>query len=158
MQSGLRGSRLFIPGSTRRTRVGTGSSLDRLGIPYDYISDQDVGRTPNLREKYDVIIFGPINGQVLRTIVRGVPKFSDSEGPIPWKKSELTPNMGLSPDQTDDIRGGMGIQGVANLQRVHRGRRVVYNRWRQCFAADRFRNGQRRFDPGSPQRCRYGVP
>lgn len=90
--------------------------LDRLGIPYDYISDQEVGRMTNLREKYDVIIWGPINGTA-QTIVRGVPKFSDSEAPIPWKASELTPNMGLTPDQTDDIRGGMGVQGVANLQR-----------------------------------------
>jgi hypothetical protein len=89
--------------------------LDRLGIPYDYVSDQMIGRTPNLREKWDVIIFGPINTSA-QNIVRGMPKFSDSEGPIPWKKSELTPNMGLSPDQTDDIRGGLGIQGVANLQ------------------------------------------
>jgi hypothetical protein len=90
--------------------------LDRLGIPYDYISDQVIGRTPNLREKYDAIIWGPVGGNA-QALVRGVPKFSDSEPPIPWKKSDLTPNMGLAPDTTDDIRGGMGIQGVANLQR-----------------------------------------
>lgn len=90
--------------------------LDRLSIPYDYISDQDVGRMSNLRDKYDVIIWGPVGGTA-QTIVRGIPKFSDSEAPIPWKKSDLTPNIGLTPDQTDDIRGGMGIQGVANLQR-----------------------------------------
>ncbi len=88
--------------------------LERLGIPYDYISDQDVSRMPNLREKYDVIIFGPIRTSA-QNIVRGVPKFSDSEAAIPWKKSELTPNMGGSPDQTDDIRGGLGISGVANI-------------------------------------------
>lgn len=94
--------------------------LDRLGIPYDYISDQDIGSTQNLREKYDVIIWGPVGGTA-QSIVRGIPKFSDSEAPIPWKRSELTPNMGMSPDQTDDIRGGMGIQGVANLQRFIEG-------------------------------------
>src|SRR4029079_8237523 len=27
------------------------------------------------------------------------------------------PNLGKSPDQSDDIRGGLGIQGVANIQR-----------------------------------------
>src|SRR5258708_28881823 len=37
--------------------------------------------------------------------------------PIPWKGSKLTPNIGLSPDQSDDIRGGMGLAGVANLRR-----------------------------------------
>ena len=89
--------------------------LDRLGIPYDYISDQVLGRTPNLKEKWDVIIFGPLRTSA-QNIIRGVAKFSDKEPPIPWKKSDLTPNFAFSPDQTDDIRGGMGIQGVANLQ------------------------------------------
>lgn len=88
--------------------------LDRLGIPYDYISDQDVSRTPNLRSKYEVIIFGPIRTSA-QNIVRGVQKLSDTEGPIPWKKSDLTPNMGLSPDHSDDIRGGLGISGVSNI-------------------------------------------
>jgi hypothetical protein len=46
-----------------------------------------------------------------------VPNRGEKDAPIPWKKSEITPNMGQSPDTTDDIRGGMGIVGVANLQR-----------------------------------------
>jgi len=90
--------------------------FDRLGIPYDYISDQVIGRTPNLREKWDVIVFPPTRGSA-QSVVRGVPKRSDDEPPLPWKKSDLTPNMGLSPDQTDDMRGGMGIVGVANIQK-----------------------------------------
>ncbi len=95
--------------------------LDRLGIPYDYVSDQVISRTPNLRSKYDVIIFGPIRTNA-QNIVRGVTKFSDSEGPIPWKKTDLTPNMGMSPDQTDDIRGGLGISGVGHINDfVHAG-------------------------------------
>ncbi len=90
--------------------------FDRLGIPYDYISDHVIRNTANLREKYDVIIWGPVGGTA-QSLVRGVPKRGDSEPPIPWKKSDLTPNMGLAPDQTDDIRGGMGLAGVVNLQR-----------------------------------------
>ena len=89
--------------------------FDRLGIPYDYVSDQTIGRTPNLRDKYDVIIFGPVRTSA-QNIVRGVPKFSENEAPIPWKQSDITPNFGRSPDQTDDIRGGLGLHGVANLQ------------------------------------------
>jgi hypothetical protein len=88
--------------------------LDRLGIPYEYISDQALGKIADLRSKYDVIIFGPIR-TTSQNIVRGQAKFTDKEGGIPWKKSEVTPNFGGSPDQTDDIRGGMGIQGVANI-------------------------------------------
>jgi hypothetical protein len=87
--------------------------FDRLQVPYAYISDQVVRNTPNLREKYDVIIFPPLNGSA-QAIVNGIPMRGD---PIPWKQSPLTPNMGGSPDQSDDIRGGMGIGGVMNLQK-----------------------------------------
>ncbi|MGB2750804.1 MAG: M14 family zinc carboxypeptidase [Pyrinomonadaceae bacterium] len=89
--------------------------FDRLGIPYEYISDQSLGRMTDLRNKYDVIIFGPIRTSA-QNIVRGTAKFSEKEGPIPWKKSDITPNFGGSPDQTDDIRGGLGIKGVAAIQ------------------------------------------
>ncbi|HYP54390.1 MAG TPA: hypothetical protein VEQ42_12655, partial [Pyrinomonadaceae bacterium] len=87
--------------------------FDRLGVPYSYISEHVVRDTPNLREKFDVIVFPPVGGTA-QAIVNGIPKAGE---PIPWKGSELTPNMGGSPDQTDNIRGGMGLGGVGNLQR-----------------------------------------
>jgi hypothetical protein len=87
--------------------------FDKFQIPYSYISDQVVRSTPNLREKYDVIIFPPLGGSA-QTIINGIPMRGD---PIPWKQSDLTPNMGLGPDQTDDMRGGMGLAGVVNLQK-----------------------------------------
>src|SRR4030095_8205953 len=87
--------------------------FDRLQIPYSYISDQVIRNTPNLREKYDVIIFPPVGGSA-QAIVNGIPMRG---APIPWKASDVTPNMGLSPDQSDDIRGGMSLKGVVNLQR-----------------------------------------
>lgn len=87
--------------------------FDRLSVPYSYISDQVVRNTPNLREKFDVIVFPPLNGSS-QAIVNGIPMRGD---PIPWRGSELTPNMGSSPDQTDDMRGGMGLVGVMNLQK-----------------------------------------
>ena len=87
--------------------------FDRLQIPYSYISDQVIRNTPNLREKFDVIIFPPVGGSA-QAIVNGIPMRG---GPIPWKGSDVTPNMTLSPDQSDDIRGGMGLTGVLNLQK-----------------------------------------
>ncbi len=87
--------------------------FDRLQIPYSYISDQVVRNTPNLRDKFDVIIFPPLNGTP-QQIVNGIPMRGD---PIPWKQSAVTPNLGQSPDQTDDMRGGMGLKGVVNLQK-----------------------------------------
>jgi hypothetical protein len=89
--------------------------LDRLGIPYEYVSDQSLGRMTSLRDKYDVILFGPIRTSA-QNIVRGNPNFGSKEGAIPWKQSTVTPNFGKSPDQTDDIRGGLGIDGVAKIQ------------------------------------------
>ncbi len=85
-------------------------AFDFLKIPYSYISTQDAARDPNLNAKYDVIIFGPGSGSP-QAIVNGLPMWRN---PMPWKKTELTPNMGTI-DQTDDIRPGLGWAGVNNL-------------------------------------------
>jgi hypothetical protein len=45
-------------------------------------------------------------------VVNGLPTRGD---PIPWKKSEVTPNLGGSPDTTDNMRGGMGLEGLVNV-------------------------------------------
>jgi hypothetical protein len=88
-------------------------AFDRLAIPYHYISVHALRDTPNLRDKYDVILLGPVSGAA-QSIVNGLPVRGD---PIPWKKTSLTPNLGDSPDTTDDMRGGIGLQGMANLER-----------------------------------------
>jgi hypothetical protein len=88
-------------------------ALDTLGIPYTYISDHVLRDTPDLRSKFDVILFGPVGGSSQR-IVNGIPKRGE---PIFWKKTDLTPNLGTSPDTSDDIRGGMELAGLINLQR-----------------------------------------
>jgi Zinc carboxypeptidase len=87
--------------------------FDRYQIPYTYISDQVLRDTPNLRERFDVIIYPPVGGSA-QQVVAGLPVRGE---PIPWKQSELTPNFGTSPDQTDDMRGGMGLVGLNNLQK-----------------------------------------
>ncbi len=88
-------------------------AFDRLQIPFDYISDQKLKTIANLRDKYDVIVFGPTPGSSQR-IVNGMPMRGD---PIPWKASDLTPNLGNSPDTTDDMRGGMGLEGLLNISK-----------------------------------------
>jgi hypothetical protein len=88
-------------------------AFDTLKIPYEYISDQKLRQTPDLRAKYDVIIFGSTPGSAQR-IVNGMPMRGD---PIPWKASAITPNLGLSPDTTDDMRGGMGLDGLLKIAR-----------------------------------------
>jgi hypothetical protein len=85
-------------------------ALDELEIPYDYISVHDVRDNSELRSKYDVILFGPSSGSAL-SIVQGI----TGDKPIPWKKSELTPNLGRQ-DSTDDMRGGIELEGVLHLR------------------------------------------
>lgn len=87
--------------------------FDRLQIPYSYISVQVLRDTLKLRDRFDVLIFPPVGGSA-QSIVNGIPMRGD---PIPWKGSTLTPAMAHSPDQSDDIRGGIGLSGVANLQK-----------------------------------------
>jgi hypothetical protein len=88
-------------------------AFDNLQIPYSYISDHVLRNTPDLRSKYDVIILGPTPGNSQR-IVNGMPMRGE---PVPWKKTDLTPNLGLSPDTTDDMRGGMGLEGLLNVRK-----------------------------------------
>jgi len=85
-------------------------ALDELKIPYDYISVHAIRDTARLKDKWDVIIFGPSSADAL-SIVQGV----TGDRPIPWKKTPLTPNIGVQ-DSTDDIRGGIELEGVLHLR------------------------------------------
>jgi hypothetical protein len=86
-------------------------AFDGLKIPHSYISVQDVAKDANLNAKYDVIIFGPGGGNG-QAIIAGLPRWRN---PMPWKNSPETPNIGTYA-QTDDIRPGLGWQGLANLE------------------------------------------
>jgi hypothetical protein len=86
------------------------AALDHYGVPYTYFADQKL-HEGNLRAKYDVIIYPNVGGTSVAQ-VNGIPK--TGADPIPYKKSELTPNLGAE-DSTDDVRGGMGIEGLAEL-------------------------------------------
>jgi len=85
-------------------------ALDELEIPYDYISIHDVRDNPRLRDKYDVILFGPARGDAM-SIVNGL----SGDKPMPWKKSDLTPNIGRQAS-TDDMRGGLELEGILHLR------------------------------------------
>ena len=88
-------------------------ALESMNVPYDYFSTQDVSALPDLRAKYDVILFPPVSGQwTPQDIVNG---FAPGP-PLPWKKTALTPNLG-GVDETDDMRPGLGLGGVQNLLR-----------------------------------------
>jgi hypothetical protein len=86
----------------------TRGAFDYYGVPYTYFGDIEL-RKGNLRAKYDVIVFPNVGGTPQST-VNGL----SGPDPIPYKKSELTPNLGVQ-DQADDIRGGMGMEGLLEL-------------------------------------------
>jgi hypothetical protein len=86
-------------------------ALDVFGVPYTYFSDQKL-REGNLRSKYDVIIFPHVGGNA-QSQVNGI-AMNPAQPPLPYKKTEATPNLGAL-DQSDDIRGGMGIEGLTEL-------------------------------------------
>src|SRR5882762_6648078 len=90
-------------------------ALDNLKIPYDYISTQVVAKTDDLNAKYDVILFPPVGYNTSTTaIINGMPR--DWGNPLPWKNTPETPNLVGKNDSTDDMRPGLGWDGVAHLQ------------------------------------------
>ncbi len=89
-------------------------AFDRYKVPYDYINTQTVAREGNLRAKYDVIIFAPVGRVTPQAIINGLPVFDGSGNPLPWKTTELTPNLGKT-DSTDDMRPGLGWTGFQHL-------------------------------------------
>jgi hypothetical protein len=92
--------------------------FERYKVPYDYLSTQDVAQDDNLNAKYDVIIFAPVGRASPQQIVAGMPMFGN---PLPWKTTQLTPNIGKI-DSTDDMRPGLGWTGLQHLQNfVRRG-------------------------------------
>src|SRR6266853_425567 len=90
-------------------------ALDNLKIPYDYISTQTVAKLDDLSAKYDIILFPPVGFNSSTTsIINGLP--SAWGNPLPWKNTPETPNLVGKNDSTDDMRPGLGWQGVAHLQ------------------------------------------
>lgn len=87
-------------------------AFDASGVPYTYISVHDLRDTPDLKTKYDVIVLSPTRGSA-QSIVNGISK--DGE-PIPWKAIEGFPHLG-GVHATDNIRGGIELQGMLNLQK-----------------------------------------
>ena len=93
-------------------------AFDTAGVPYDYINTQTAASQPDLRSKYDVIVFAPVGYSSTAEILSGIPAWNNA---MPWQKSELTPNLGTL-DSTADIRPGLGYDGLAHLRQfVERG-------------------------------------
>jgi hypothetical protein len=89
-------------------------AFDTAGIPYDYISTQTIAKQDDLRSKYDVIVFAPVGRASSIDIISGLPMWNNA---MPWKKSDITPNLEVGGDSTGDIRPGMGYDGLEHLRK-----------------------------------------
>ncbi len=88
------------------------AAFDTYGVPYTYFADQRLA-DGNLRARYDVIVYPHVGGSP-QTHVNGIPKIGDT--PLPYRRTDANPNLGAL-DQSDDIRGGMGLDGLRALSR-----------------------------------------
>lgn len=86
-------------------------SLDQRHIPYIYVRDEDI-RAGKLHDKYDVLLYGHVDLELAEQI-QGIPK---AWGPMAFKKTRATPSLG-TPAESDDITGGVGWSGLAEVQR-----------------------------------------
>jgi hypothetical protein len=85
-------------------------AFDRMSVPYTYISDQRL-HEPGTLDRFDVVVYPHVSGTTA-ALLNGRPMTGPA---IPWKKTALTPNLGVW-DETDDIRPGMGLDGAAALR------------------------------------------
>ncbi len=86
-------------------------SLDQRKVPYTYLRDEDI-RAGAWRTQVDVLLYGHVDLELAEQI-HGLPK---KWGPMPFKKTPETPSFG-TPAESDDITGGIGWEGLAQIQR-----------------------------------------
>jgi len=82
-------------------------AFDQFGVPYTYLGEAKA-REGDLRARFDVIVW-PHGGAV----GAGAPTVGE---PLPYRKTAEYPNLG-TPDSADDIRGGLGLEGMEELYR-----------------------------------------
>jgi hypothetical protein len=87
-------------------------AFDRWEVPFDLIHKDHLRAGANLRAKYDVIVV-PHQTQGGKALVFEQAKLSK---PLPYRKNAKFKSLGMYAE-TDDVRGGMGIEGVAEIER-----------------------------------------
>ncbi len=85
-------------------------TLDQQSVPYTYLRDEEI-RAGNLAELVDVIVYGT----VLLDLKGQIHGIEPVDGPMPFQSTPEFPSLG-TPAQSDDITGGIGWRGMANLE------------------------------------------
>jgi len=89
--------------------------LDERQVPYTYLRDEDI-RAGAWRNQIDVLLYGHVDLELAEQI-QGLPK---KWGPMPFKKTPQTPSFG-TPAESDDITGGVGWEGLDQIQKFVEG-------------------------------------
>ena len=84
-------------------------AFDYLKVPYTYKSLHEIRDTSALKNKYDVIILPPSTSAMNWLNGR------QATEAIPWKPLPGFQHLG-GPDTSDDIRGGLDLEGIINLR------------------------------------------
>ncbi len=87
-------------------------TLDRERVPYTYLRDEDV-RASGLKEKVDVILYGPFSRLELQGQIHGI---APTAGPMAFNRTAEFPSLGL-PVSSEDITGGPGYVGLEAMRR-----------------------------------------
>ncbi len=90
-------------------------AFDYFEIAYDLIYKERV-REGRLRDAYDVILIPSQGRSGGKSLVFDIPLRG---APLPYRRDVRYPSLGLY-GESDDIRGGMGLEGVLELQRFVR--------------------------------------
>jgi hypothetical protein len=101
---------LFVPWADTDSIGWIRYALAERRVPYEYLRDEDL-REGRLRGRVDVVLYGHVDLELAEQI-HGLPK---AWGPMPYKKTPLTPSHGV-PAESEDITGGMGFSGLSHLQ------------------------------------------
>ena len=110
---------VFVPWADTDSIGWVRYSLDQRGIPYVYLRDEDIRDTSAeslrdraLRDRVDVILYGHVDLD-LQGQIHGLAK---STGPLAFTPTDRFRSHGV-PAASVDITGGIGFEGLANLQR-----------------------------------------
>jgi hypothetical protein len=129
-------------------------AFDELGIPFAMIHKDNL-KKGDLKDKYDVIIFSHCRGKKGSDIVNGLDP--EQRGSLAFVKTQEFKHLGL-PDSSEDITGGMGLEGVSNLQKfvedggllmaLHNPVRVAID-YGLVRGIDTFQTSSKFYNPGS---------
>jgi hypothetical protein len=142
---------IWVPWADTDTIGWVRYSLDQRKVPYVYLRDEDI-RAGDLQDKIDVLLYGHVDLELAEQI-QGIPK---AWGPMPFKKTAQTPSHG-TPAESDDITGGIGWEGLAQIQHFveHGGLLVTLGSGSMLAIEGGLIRGVRR-DSGGPPRSSQG--